>query len=140
MACEESRQATGKKLSQHTFGILPKIRDVDIALRETPDLLKSVREVHPEVCFVHWNTQRPLQHPKKSGFGFLERLAMVQRVFGSSPEDVRTIVRRSHVSDDDILDAFAALWTAQRIYDGSAVKVCEVDEHDEYDLPMQMWA
>ena len=139
-ACEESKRACGKKISKQTFGILPRIRNVDILVRESPTLINSVFEVHPEVSFVHWNHCRPLLHPKKSGFGFMERIKMVERVFGSSPHDVRAEVPRKQVSDDDILDAFAALWTAQRIHDGTAVSVSDVEEQDEFGLPMQMWA
>ena len=139
-ACAESEKGCGKKLSQQTFRLLPKIRAVDDALRESPALLKSVHEVHPEVCFVYWNGQRPLRNPKKSGWGFVERLAMVQSVFGSAPGKVRAAVSRKQATDDDILDAFAALWTAQRIHDGQAVRVNKTDERDEYGLPMQMWA
>ena len=140
MACVESERTCGKKISKQTFGILPRIRYVDILLRESPTLINSVHEVHPEVCFVHWNDRRPLRHPKKSGFGFMERITMVEKVFGSSPHDVRAAVPRQQVTDDDILDAFAALWTAQRIHDGTAVPVSDVDDRDAFGLPMQMWA
>lgn len=139
-ACVESHIACGKKISRQTFAILPRIRDVDILLRESSALLNFVYEVHPEVCFVHWNAGRSLRNPKTSGFGFVERLAMVQRVFGSSPEEVHATFRRNQVTDDDILDAFAALWTAQRIHDGRAVRVDNSDERDDCGLPMQMWA
>jgi predicted RNase H-like nuclease len=139
-ACVESHKACGKKISRQTFGILPRIRDVDSLLRKSPALLNSVYEVHPEVCFVLWNDGRPLRNPKTSGFGFLERLALVQAVFGSWPEEVRATVRRNQVADDDILDAFAALWTAQRIHDGRAVRIENTDERDDCGLPMQMWA
>lgn len=136
----ESKQNCGKKISKQTFAILPRIRDVDIILRESPILLESVYEVHPEVSFVHWNGGRPLQHPKKSGFGFIERIKLVEKVFGSSPNYVRGVVPRNQATDDDILDAFAALWTAQRIHQGTAVKICEKDERDIYRFPMQIWA
>jgi hypothetical protein len=72
----------------------------------------------PEVCFCYWNGRRSLDHPKKSGFGFMERFAMVENVFGSAPRDVRASVPRKQATDDDILGAFAALWTAQRIHEG----------------------
>ena len=139
-ACIVSQKECGKKLSQQTFGILRRIRDVDLILRESPKLVESVREVHPEVCFVYWNSRRPLRHSKKSGFGFVERLTMVRNFFGSSPEDVRATVSRTQATDDDILDAFAALWTALRIYDGMAVRIYEPEERDDFGLPMQMWA
>jgi len=139
-ACAASEQACGKKLSQQTYGILPRIRDVDALLRESPTLVDSVREVHPEVCFCYWNGRRSLDHPKKSGFGFMERFAMVENVFGSAPRDVRASVPRKQATDDDILDAFAALWTAQRIHEGTAEGIIEDDERDVFNLPMQMWA
>lgn len=139
-ACEMSVLACGKKISQQTFGILPRIRDVDARLRESPVLHSSVREIHPEVSFVYWNGQRPLRHSKASGFGFLERIEIARTVFGSSPERVRAGVPRSQATDDDILDAFAALWTAQRIHDGQAVPIDGGDNRDELGLPMEMWA
>jgi len=139
-ACEKSEQACGKKISRQTYGILPKIRDVDALLRETPGLRTTTFEVHPEVCFVHWSNLRSPRHPKKSGFGFMERLGIVQAVYGSAPSAVRDEVPRSQAADDDILDAFAALWTAQRIHDGRAVAIDGADKRDEYGLPMEMWA
>ncbi len=139
-ACAISLAVCGKKISQQTFNILSKIREVDLALRSQPELIDRVFEVHPEVCFVHWNGNVPLRHPKTSGFGFMERLGIVKQVFGDAPKQVRDTVRRSQVSDDDILDAFAALWTAQRISAGCAVRLMETDERDDVSLPMQMWA
>lgn len=140
MACMISARTSGKKISKQTFCILPRIDYVDKILRMSPELINSVYEVHPEVCFAYWNSGRPLQHPKKSGFGFMERLTIVEQVFGKSPYDVRATVPRKQATDDDILDAFAALWTAQRIHDGTAIAVSNIVEKDEFNLPMQMWA
>jgi predicted RNase H-like nuclease len=139
-ACLESERVCGKKISRQTFDILPKIRDVDVLLRESPKLIDCVREVHPEVCFYYWNCRQPLHHPKKSGFGFMERFALVEKAFGSAPHDVRAVVPRSQATDDDILDAFAALWTAIRLHAGTAERVIESDDRDDFGLPMQMWA
>ena len=138
-ACGKSYAACGKKLSKQTFAILPRIREVDLRLHESPDLLNSVREVHPEVCFVYWNGGRPLKHPKTSGFGFSERIELVRNVFVTAPERVRNEVSRHDATDDDILDAFAALWTAQRIYDGRAMCI-DGNDHRDGKLPMEMWA
>jgi predicted RNase H-like nuclease len=139
-ACVASEQACKKKLSKQTFAILPKIRAVDRLLRETSELRSSVYEVHPEVCFMYWNERHPLQHPKTSGFGFVDRLKLVETVFEGAAEEVRRTTPRKDASDDDILDAFAALWTAQRIHDRRAERINDADERDEFDLPMQMWA
>jgi predicted RNase H-like nuclease len=139
-ACEASHLTCGKKLSRQTYAILPRIQAVDALLRDEPGLRTSVYEVHPEVCFVYWNGERPLCHPKTSGFGFVERLNLVKSVFGSAAEEIRRTVHRREASDDDILDAFAALWTAQRIHAGCAVRIVDSDDRDEFGLPMQMWA
>lgn len=139
-ACEASHAVCGKRLSRQCYGILPKIKDVDTLLRQSPDLVKRVFEVHPEVCFYYWGEGRPMRHPKHSGFGFAERLKLVQTVFGDAAEEIRKKESRSAVSDDDILDALAALWTAQRIHSGEAVRLPAVEERDGLGLPMQMLA
>ncbi len=138
-ACIASRTACGKKLSKQTYAILPKIRDVDAFLRQSSEP-SAVFEVHPEVCFYFWNARKPMSHPKKSGFGFVERLRLVEQAFGAAAESVRQAIPRKAASDDDILDAFAALWTARRIHANVAARVGSTDESDEHGLPMQMWA
>jgi predicted RNase H-like nuclease len=45
-ACERSFAARGKMISQHIFGILPKIADVDALM--SPERQRFVREAHPE--------------------------------------------------------------------------------------------
>ncbi|HEY5609947.1 MAG TPA: DUF429 domain-containing protein [Thermoanaerobaculia bacterium] len=77
-------------------------------------------EVHPEVSFAAWN-RAPLQHYKKAPDGKCERLALIQAHFGENAFDiVRLRYRKGVASDDDIADAFAALWTAERIATGRA--------------------
>jgi predicted RNase H-like nuclease len=99
-----------------------------------------VYEVHPEVCFRTWNAA-PLTEPKKSGLGFSTRFALVQSGFPEAFERVRRDIGRRMVADDDILDAFAALWTAGRIKQGTAVTLPHVDPPiDSAGLPMQMLA
>lgn len=139
-ACRASEAACGKRLSRQTYGILPKIRDVDAELRQSSVLLSSVREVHPELCFYFWNAKQPMHHPKKTGFGFMERFRLVEGVFGAAVAEVRDTVPRAHAADDDILDAFAALWAAKRFHAGIAERVSALEECDEFGLPMQMWA
>jgi len=51
LACTASKEACGKQLSKQTYALLPRIRDLGCLLREKPDLLNTVYEVHPEVCF-----------------------------------------------------------------------------------------
>ncbi|HKI02380.1 MAG TPA: DUF429 domain-containing protein [Thermoanaerobaculia bacterium] len=139
-ACEASEADCGKRLSKQSYAILPKIRDVDEVLRRHPHLSEQVLEVHPEVCFYFWAGRQPMRHPKLSGFGFAERFELVRTVFGRSAEEIREAVPRADAGDDDILDALAALWTAQRIHAGIAVCLPAVGERDACGLPMQMLA
>ena len=139
-ACAASAMICGKKLSQQSYAILAKIGEVDTLLRRTPTLVASVFEVHPELCFYFWNARQPMGHPIRSGFGFIERYALVQGEFGSAAKDIRQALPRRAASDDDILDALAALWTARRIRTGTARRLPTVEERDECGLPMQMLA
>lgn len=139
-ACHVSALACGKRLSKQAYAILPKIAEVDAALQAFIELRERVFEVHPEVCFTVWNDGQPMLHPKASGFGFAERLRLVETVFGAAAERARCQLPRTDASDDDILDALAALWTARRIAENCAVRLPASDHRDATGLPMAMWA
>ena len=139
-ACVASERACGKKLSKQTYAILPKIREVDTILRQSPTLRDTVLEVHPEVSFYFWNQQQPMAHPKQSGFGFVERLELVRDVFGDVVREIRDAIPRKAAADDDILDALATLWTARRIHSRQSVTLPSRPEFDEHGLPMRMIA
>jgi len=139
-ACEASFEACGKRLSKQAFAILPRIRAVDAILRETAEVRNSVYEVHPEVCFYFWNGGRPMEHPKRSGAGFMERYSLVDGVFPGAFESIRSAIPRRDAADDDILDALAALWTAQRIASGTAARLPAALEFDRFGLTMRMLA
>jgi predicted RNase H-like nuclease len=139
-ACAASHAVCGKRLSRQSYAILPKIKDVDTVLRQQPQLAEHVFEVHPEVCFYFWAGRQPMRHPKRTGFGFAERLDLVRTVFGDAAEAIRAEVSPDQAGDDDILDALAALWSARRIHSGVAIRLPELEERDELGLPMQMLA
>jgi len=139
-ASAASKVDCGRRLSKQTYAILPKIRDVDEALRQRPELRALVWEVHPELCFYNWAERQPMRYSKHSGFGFVERLELVRAVFGGAAEEIRSIIPGRLAADDDILDALAALWTAKRIHAGTAVRLPEMEERDACGLPMQMLA
>ena len=71
---------------------------------------------------------------------FMERFQLVEQAFCGAAENIRKYILPKDASDDDILDALAALWTAHRIHSGIAVCVSNKQEQDEFGLPMQMWA
>jgi predicted RNase H-like nuclease len=119
-ACAIREQVDGKRMSKQAWAIVSRIRCVDREMIESPTLQNRVREVHPEVSFWAW-TGSPMRHRKTSGAGRAERLEVVEAYFGPGAFDaVRALYPVGRVGHDDILDAFAALWSAERVLKGSA--------------------
>jgi predicted RNase H-like nuclease len=96
--------------SAQLWNILDKIREVDAAMK--PSLQRRVREAHPEVSFALLNGA-PLRFPKKRREGEEERRRLLRPVFGELP-------RVPGAARDDVLDAYALLWSARRLLYGEA--------------------
>jgi predicted RNase H-like nuclease len=75
-----------------------------------------VREVHPEVSFRAMNNRQPLAYRKKSAGGALERIALLRR----HGIEIDTLRETAIAPLDDVLDAAAAAWSADRIARGVA--------------------
>jgi predicted RNase H-like nuclease len=125
----------GRKLSLQAFHLLPKIREVDAALRGDAPLRARTFEVHPEVSFAAMNGGHPLASPKRRSAGREERLALVR----SLHPDPLALLPAGAVAKDDLLDAFAALWSAKRIAAGVARSLPNPIPHDAEGLPMAIW-
>lgn len=121
-----SRKANGKRLSKQSFGILPKIRQVDELM--TPELQKRVFEVHPEVSFWALNDKRAMRDKKSSQEGKEERLKVLLPCYPCLRRLLADLAREQ-ARDDDLLDAAVAAWTAERIAKGQACRLssAEVD-------------
>jgi predicted RNase H-like nuclease len=139
-ACQMRKRAEGKSMSCQSFGIMKKIREVDEILRQNPNLQKKIREVHPEVCFCYMNDKNPMKHGKKTPEGLNERLKLLRQFFGRFPSDALAERNKSHCAEDDILDAFAALWTAERIISGESVQLPPNPPKDRFGLKMEIVA
>lgn len=111
------------------------------ALRSRVRDAERVFEIHPEMSFCVLNDDRPMVHPKRTGLGFTERLALVETHFPGAFDHSRRTHSRSVAADDDILDALAALWTARRLgaRQARAIPAGEV-QYDGLGLPMAIWA
>lgn len=131
------RREEGKGLSVQAWGIVPKIREVDEALRGDAVLAERLYEVHPELCFMFLNGERAMAHGKKSPLGRAERIALLGKAFGNDM-DRALRSRPAGCAEDDLLDAFAAAWTAARIALGRAVTIPEDVPRDRHGLPMRM--
>jgi len=131
------------KVSKQCFHLFPKIRDVDVAI--TPDLQSRVREVHPELAFWALNGKRPLDLPKKvkrhpDAPGLALRADLLERA--GFPRDILNVHpwRRSDVGPDDVLDACALVWSAERLYRGAAVTLPANPPRDGRGLLMEISA
>jgi predicted RNase H-like nuclease len=100
----------GVSAQSHALG--PRIIHVTALAEADPRL----HEVHPEVSFRAMNDRRPLRHRKKTAGGALERIELLRR-HGIELGPLRETAR---VPLDDVLDAAAAAWSAQRIALGTA--------------------
>jgi predicted RNase H-like nuclease len=132
-----------RAISRQLFNIAPKIREVDVAVRESPELAKRIFEVHPEVAFWRLNGERPLGEPKKvKGRCYGPGLALRRGLLigaGLSAATVETEAPKG-AGPDDLLDALACAIVAGRIYAGVAKPFPNPPPRDEFDLPMAIWA
>jgi predicted RNase H-like nuclease len=139
-ACAIRERIEGKRMSKQAWGIAAKIGEVDEALRRDPARARWVREVHPELCFARWSGA-PLAHAKKKAAGRAERLALVTAHFGSEAFSAARLRHpRREAADDDLLDAFAALWSAERILRGEAISLPPSPPLDAFGLRMEIVA
>ena len=132
-AARISRGISGKGISKQAFGILPKIRDVDLVL--TPDRQRSFIEVHPEVSFTVLQG-RPMAHHKSFPEGRPERLEALRKAFVDI--DSHAVARITGARPDDVLDAFVAAWSARRWVVGAHVQLG--GDPDERGLRMEIIA
>jgi predicted RNase H-like nuclease len=107
--------AQGRKRSWHALRVLKRITQVDTILRKMPGLREIVHEIHPEVSFFFLGGGRPTRHSKETAVGRAERESLLTAAFGRAVVDALTICFYTQTTVDDVFDAFAALWTAERI-------------------------
>lgn len=139
-ACQIGETVDGRKLSQQAYSILPKIREVDSFLRSDPARQQWIREVHPEVCFWAWNGRKSMSSRKKSSCGKAEREALVKPRYGAAYPAARASLPRGQHGNDDLLDAFAALWSAERVVTGKVLVLPSTPPIDSCGLRMEIVA
>jgi predicted RNase H-like nuclease len=134
-----TQRADGRRVGAQAWAIYAKIRQMDEWLRSSKKGRSRVREVHPEVSFWAMRGGHAFQESKKSREGRAARRATIRRWLGAGVfERARAGYTKKDVADDDILDAFAALWTAERIERGLARTLPERPPRDSRRLPMQI--
>ncbi|WP_375463830.1 DUF429 domain-containing protein [uncultured Methylobacterium sp.] len=122
------------------FNIFPYIRDADRLLRERPDLLTRLHEVHPEIAFRRLNGGRPLAAGKKGPqrqAGLAERRALLTAA--GLPTALVASAGPRGVGADDHLDAIAGLVVARDHLLGTATPLPDPPEQDAHGLPVVIW-
>ena len=127
-ALARARAATGVGLSKQAWNLVAKIRELDALM--TPELQPRVSEAHPESSFAEL-AGKPLATRKSTREGREER---TQLLLPSFPDVAEHLARHGGVAVD-VLDAYAAAWTARRVADGTA-KWFGDDERDARGLRM----
>jgi len=127
-AAASARQLSGRSLSQQSFGLREKILEAEATAVEDPRII----EVHPEVSF-RALAGKPLTHSKTSWTGVMIRRALLAAAGIMLPTELPKS-NRGHeggrgdaagpgsAAPDDVLDAAAAAWTAQRKAKGEALR------------------
>jgi predicted RNase H-like nuclease len=144
---EQRHSAPAKKVSQQVFNILRKIQEVDTIARHQPGV---IFECHPEVSFSVMNNGVAMRLPKKvsrrknsSGLhenGLEERRALLVGK-GYTKSFLTTRIGSSDEHGlDDLIDACAAAWTAERILKGEAIRLPAKADIDGCGLDMAIWA
>jgi predicted RNase H-like nuclease len=90
----------------------------------TPERQQWIFEVHPEVSFWALRDGKAMKHKRSSKKGRRERLNLLLRHY----PDLQGLLGgldSKQAAADDLLDAAAAAWTAERIANGAAASVLE---------------
>ena len=122
-------------MSRQSCAIIPKIREVDESI--TRSLQRRVVEVHPEVCFYEMNRQLPIVEAKRKAAGRRRRVQLLEKVWRVRLSDIIESRPRG-AARDDILDAMAACWTAERVLKRRAILIPEEPPRDSKGLRMEI--
>lgn len=122
-----------RALSRQLFNIMPRIREVDMALRADPALGARVFESHPELAFCRMNGGLPPPR-KKTAEGAGMRRSLLAGAGLVAPDRAPR-----GAAIDDMLDALACATVARRLYDGTASSHPDRPGHDTHGLPIAVW-
>jgi len=134
LACPDyaAARAIAPSLSAQAFGLVPRIREVDEALRARgPQVHTWVVEAHPETAFAALAAGRLALATKRSATGALQRLGLLAEALGHLPAEVP-----AGAALDDALDAAACAWVARRWAAGEAEVLG--GEPDDLGTPMRI--
>jgi predicted RNase H-like nuclease len=131
-----------RKVSRQGFALFPKIREIDVLLRQDRSLTERLYEVHPELAFWSMNGERALPEPKKvKGRPFEPGLALRRRLLleAGIPEELVRAAPPRGAAADDVIDALAGLVVALEIAQGRGRSFPDPPERDSHGLRVALW-
>ncbi len=130
----QALRARGIKISRQSFNLLPRLKEV----HENLDLLleKYVFETHPELVFRSLSGE--ILPSKHSPEGFQRRLQILKEscLFQNLLDNLHSLARKFK---KDLLDAYACLLAAQKIFLGKAQLIPEKPPKDPRGLLLAIW-
>ena len=136
-----NQEVTQQRLSQQTWGIAPKIAEVDAMIRQNDGPRPSIREIHPELLFYSFNGSHAMKDSKGTREGLAERARVLNTVAPAS-SGIADLAWRDFrgkgVAVDDIFDALVAALTAWLCHDHLASFPNNNPQRDTRGLPMEM--
>ena len=125
----------GKRLPKQSFMLFPKMREVDALVRDLGQV--RLREGHPEVSFAQM-AGTPVLSRKRDAAGQAERIALLQ-ARGLPALHLLAQAGRG-MGADDVLDAAALWWSADRFAQGQHITFPPVPSRDAVGLEMSVIA
>ena len=139
-ACSMRESIEGKRMSKQSFFIMDKILEVDTVVQTRRAFGERVYEVHPEVSFAALGGGEPMANPKRQQAGFDERYSHLLDVYPQTIlDEALEAFPRGQVARDDVLDAFAVLWSTKRIALSTAERLPEEPAYDSCGIDMAIW-
>ncbi len=136
-ASQVNIQRTGTGISPFTWGIVPKIKEMDEFLNANFEARAIVRESHPELCF--WALAgEPMQFSKGDEEGLEERQSLLQALFPETQWIVSRALMRyqlNQVKRNDVLDALSMV---VNVHLGTLVSIPGEDDRDSKGVRMEM--
>ena len=144
-ACARALQTSDppRKVSKQLFNISPRIREIDMLLREHSAAAARVFEAHPEVAFWRLNGGQPLSEPKKVRSRPYEPGLALRRqllIAAGLPAQAVNAQPPKGAGPDDLLDALACASVARRLHRGEAKPYPDPPPRDAFGLAMAIWA
>jgi len=125
-------------VSAQAWHLFDRVRELDELLGERGIWRERLVEVHPELSFLALNGDQSLPSSKHRVDGIYRRRALIAQAFGMAAiESAVAQLAGTRVKEDDLLDAFAVLWSTRRVRAGTAESLPADPPRDACGLPMR---